>query len=455
MSQSRRTLDISTASSARGERRPLLVGVILVVLFYAAALPTMLLNLGPSSRGAQDQDIFHLPAIRQFIREWPHPDLSDYPSATTPGYHLFAAALAHWTSSSTTALRLIGSLFTAGLLFTLGFAVGRKMRWQEALIVCLPMVCSIYVFSAGAFLLPDNAGWWGVLAAMLIALRPKVDAWTYIAGGIVLLTTVFVRQIHLWAAAPLIMAALLGSAQEPRDAQPLAQRAERVGWMLLAIIPSLALLLWFRRLWHGNLVPPNQVTATTGGNPAAPAMILGLAAVAAVFFIGYLLIPWQRSAGESKPASRVGNSWLAIGAVIGLLIGILPRTDYDTTAGRFSGLWNAAKHLPTFMHRSPLIIALATLGGIATAAWLAALTRRQRWIWLTAAAAFAAAQTTAANAWQRYDEPFILIAAALSTGTIIESSDANPSTTRIARMAWVGPLLLAMIGALVALRGMR
>jgi len=452
MSPSSTTFDASISLADAGKRRPLLAAIVLVALFYAGALPVIFLNVAPSSRAAWDQNIFHLPVIRQFIAQWPHPDLRDYISATTPGYHLFIAAVARWTSQSESAIRLIGSLFTAGLLFTLGFAVGKRMRWWEALIVCLPMVCSIYVFSSGAFLLPDNAGWWGVLAVMLIALRPKVDAWTYVLGGAVLLATVFVRQIHLWAAAPLIIAAFIGSEEKTTELHWFTDRAERACWMLLAVVPSVALLLWFGRLWHGHLVPPNQVTLTSGGNPAAPAMILSLCAIAAVFFIGYLFIPWQRSTDQTSAAPRRPVSALAVGALFGFLVGILPHTSYDSTAGRFSGIWNAVSHLPTFVNRSPLIIALATAGGLAVAAWLAALPPRQRWIWATAAIAFAAAQSSAANAWQRYDEPFILMAAALSAGTIVAD---NPSATRVARLAWLGPLLLAMMGAYVTVRGMR
>ena len=38
-----------------------------------------------------DQRDYHLPVILEFARTLPTPDLSDYNSATTPGYHLLMA----------------------------------------------------------------------------------------------------------------------------------------------------------------------------------------------------------------------------------------------------------------------------------------------------------------------------------------------------------------------------
>ena len=40
------------------------------------------------------------------------------------------------------------------------------MSWMRvsAGALVLPLAVSLYIFSAGAWILPDNAGWWGVLA---------------------------------------------------------------------------------------------------------------------------------------------------------------------------------------------------------------------------------------------------------------------------------------------------
>lgn len=457
MTATHRPTNESPAARPTADRHPWTVAIVLLTLFYAVAIPVILLNLGAHSRGAADQNDWHLPVIRQFMTQWPRLDLADYASSTTPGYHLLVATAGWFTSPSLDALRLIGSIFTAGLLLTLGLWVGRRMRPVAAIIVCLPVLCSIYVFSSGAYLLPDNAGWWAVLGVMLIALRQKVDRWTFLTGAFVLLLTVLIRQINLWTAAPLLAAAIAGCDQpqnSPRSGRiegpppdpailhkskftdPLA----RLVLMLLAILPAILVLLWFRHVWNGNLVPPNQRLYTTGGNAAALAVILSITAGIGVFFGGYLL------PGLRRP-------WIIIaGACAGIIAGALPRTTYDVAARRFSGVWNAVPHFPYILGgtRSPLIILLSGLGGAVVVAWLCALPRRPRIIWAAAGLAFVAAQLTSANPWQRYYEPFILIAAALSAPAI-----ANEWPQKIPRWSILGPLFLAIACATITAVGLR
>src|SRR5690606_36064828 len=55
------------------------------------------------TRARADEQNYHLPAVLHFAEQLPLPDLSDYPSATTPGYHLLlslaakGAGFAGWT----------------------------------------------------------------------------------------------------------------------------------------------------------------------------------------------------------------------------------------------------------------------------------------------------------------------------------------------------------------------
>jgi len=66
-------------------------------------------------RGAFDQLNYHEQVIRRFVEQWPAPDLSDYLSATTPGYHLALAAFAEYAGESAVALRLAGEREDADL----------------------------------------------------------------------------------------------------------------------------------------------------------------------------------------------------------------------------------------------------------------------------------------------------------------------------------------------------
>ena len=277
-------------------------------MLIAFAWP-LILGGAQHGRGALDERDFHLPAIRTFADQWPHFDFSDYLSATTPGYHVVLATIDRWIANDRRVLELFGSLFTLGFLATLGIAAARRLDVFASVICCLPVIASLYIFSAGVWLLPDNAAWWGILAVILIALRRPVDAGTFIAGGAVLLALVLVRQSGLWTAAPLCAAAWLGdgdtafSFDSKRATFP--ERFGRLVRMGLAILPSIAVLLMFFHLWHGT-VPPRFQHATfnsppvSGANPATPAAVLAEVGVVAFFFIGMLLPRFSELARQNR-----------------------------------------------------------------------------------------------------------------------------------------------------------
>jgi hypothetical protein len=127
------------------------------------------------------------------------------------------------------------------------------------------------------------------------------------------------------------------------------------------------------------------------------------------------------------------------GATAGLLMAAIPRTDYSRDAGRWGGLWNIVAHVPTFFGRSPLIVALAAVGGGILALWLFVLPTRSRWIFATALLAFTAAHSASGQAWQRYDEPLLLMVFPLMFVELNRRS-AKPMT---GARAYAGPVLLA------------
>ena len=195
-------------------------------------------------------------------------------------------------------------------------------------------------------------------------------------------------------------------------------------WTALALIPALAVLGGFAWIWHG-LQPGSQRPLVSGMNPACPVMALAVAGCLGVFFL-------PLSANRLKGRGWV--RWAVGGAIIcGVFAALIP-TSYDYDAGRYSGIWNIARRLPGFGDRSPFMITLAALGGAVILLWLAALSPRERWIWAAAALAFGLSQFATHNAFQRYDEPMILIAAALSLRNIAAGAP---------KWAWAGPIILA------------
>lgn len=425
-------------------------------LFLAAAVPLMVVNLR-RGRGQFDQEVFHAKVIARFVHDWPRVDLSDYLSATTPGYHLVMAAVSKVGLDSLLAMKFVSSIFTIALLWLLERAVRRRLeaheratgqptpRWLPLALVA-PVVGSMYVFIPGVWLQPDNAGWLGVLVMLLIALRERFDRVSLIAGCATLTLLVWTRQSHVWAAGLLWVAAWLGSGP---GAPPIAlltrARIARTVLALVASLPAIASLAYFYKLWGGLTPPSFHKQHAAGFNFATPAFALALIAIFSHFFLAWLA-PGLAALGKSIR----GRVVMAAAVAAGLLLAVLPETTYVYEA-RSTGLWNVIKALDQRGvvlggRTSPLMVALAPLGALCVAAWLAHLVSAQRvreaWIMGLGLAGFIAAQTANTNAWQRYLEPMLLIVMALMAAMLPRP---------VVRWAWMGPALLGLLlGALTA-----
>ncbi|MFI5379949.1 MAG: hypothetical protein ACHRHE_11675 [Tepidisphaerales bacterium] len=408
-------------------RPGLMAGAVLSLLFLLAAVP-LILARDDLGRGAYDQRVYHLPAIRQFAAQLPTPNLRDYPSATTPAFHLVMAAVDRWLSDDPRILQLIASLFTVALLMLLAAATARTAGTTRAIALGLPLASSLYVFSSGVWLLPDNAAWLGLLAVLLLAMREPLDGHTLVAAGLAMLLLVLTRQIHLWAIALFWTAAWLSPANRPR-------------WLAittLAMLPAIAAVAAFVYAWHGA-VPPSLREAHQHLNFAVPAVVLCLIAIVSAAMAGFLVPAWPRI----RPAIR----WVLLGILVGLILGSAPESSYSFESGRSSGIWNIVRRLPVICNRSPLIVLLSALGGGLSAAWIIALGRHRGTILLVAWAAFSLAHTTGANAWQRYFEPFVLMTLVLAAAWI--------SGRTAPRWALAGPAALALLLAAVTVLSLR
>jgi len=111
--------------------------------------------------------------------------------------------------TSETVMRLLGAVFAVALVgLTAGYVRRRGCSWLETVLLALPLAVSLYTFSSGAWLLPDDAAWLAVLGILIIALGPTRRAWLF--GGVVLLALVLGRQNQIWAIAPLMASAWIG-----------------------------------------------------------------------------------------------------------------------------------------------------------------------------------------------------------------------------------------------------
>lgn len=449
-------MDQTTGFSTGRYRRSIFAATLLAPLaFLALALPLIFNGLN-KGRGAADSLNYHEKAIRTFASQLPHPDFSDYLSATTPGYHLFVSIFARYVCDQRFCLQLVSAAISAILIATLASACAWRMRRAMSpfavLAVCLPFICSIYVLSSGVWLLPDNAAWLALVCVLLLALRRSQHFGTWVVAGALLVVLVFTRQIHLWAAAIIWLGAWLG-AGAARSESPLFSRHDiggrtipritRTAIAFLLTLPAFVVLYAFYRLWGGLTPPSFKPMHGVSVQWAGPAFDLSLLAIAGSFYFEF----WR--AGFKKLAKEQFVLLAAV-AASGLALAVIPSTTENPAAGRVTGIFHAVKVLPVIAgHTSLLIAPLAALGAVILFSFLRAMNPRARWIMLGALGGFSIANSVNPQLWQRYHEPFILMWIILASSLAVWGG----SAARPGRLAYLGPLALAVLLAAVSVRG--
>jgi hypothetical protein len=413
---------------------------IVVIVLVLLTWPTII-SCNLNGRGAADDLNFHWLAIQQFAQQWPHPDLSDYVSATTPGYHLILAPFAEMGIGHM-GIQLIASGWTIALFGLLAWVVSARFG-PKTLVVMLPMLLSMYVLFPGIWLLPDNAGWFGVLAILLLALKPDPSWKTWVLSGLILLGLIWMRQIHIWVAGVIWLGAWLGSdAQTPDLKHLFSSTIERTGRSIIAVactVPAIAALVWFVLMW-GGLVPPTFQGMHQGPNLATPGFILLQLAILSVFFLPML---WSRL----KETWKYNGRWILLAIIVGGVLGLVPHSSYSYDAGRYSGWWNLIAKFPVIADRSPFFVLGSIFGSVALVVWLNLVSKREAWIWLGAFVGFTLAQSANFESWQRYHEPMLLmmILLILARSNVVERS---------IRSVMVGSVLLAMVLGSLTLNAM-
>ncbi|MBX9735797.1 MAG: hypothetical protein K2X32_02630 [Phycisphaerales bacterium] len=479
------------------------------------------------TRAKFDQDLFHLRVIRQFATELPSPDLSNYLSATTPGYHLVLSMFVRVMDPIESTLRLFGAVFSVWLvLVLLGAALGRHSRvadgdsrgsiFLRGLVsgaLVLPLLASSYVLQSAIYLLPDNAAWLLVLITMLLALgltRAAVGVRALVPCAIVVVLLVLTRQIHIWAAAPIWVGALVSAAGSRRgssaalrgrgsdDPATVADEiaigdllraipSRAVIMSIVATLPAFAVLGYFVWLW-GGIAPPlfraatnpaaasgaADATAVTGISPATPVLILALIGIFGTFYsVWFVRASIERATGLLRKIDGLIETLkvAAISAGVAGVIALVPPTVWSSPT-RKGALWEITRkfeggrsiggvRLPRLVlgdHTNLVMWALAVLGGAVLGVLWRAVDGRSRWVLATGLIGFTAAQSAQALSWQRYVEPFVLMWLVLCVCCLRGSgSGASGAAAASESGAWrravvdaTGPVVLAVMLAAIA-----
>jgi hypothetical protein len=346
-----------------------------------------------------DEAQFHLPTIEQYAAELPAPNLREHGAAMGPLYHL-ALAIPARLGAELELLRLLTLLCaTMGVLIafeaTAGSSVGRAAAAAMAL--------SPYYVGAAVRLSTDD-----VALALVLAALVALDRGRFALAAALAVLAVWTRQIHVWLAVPLLARAW----GDPRR-------------MLGALAPVGAVLVLVA-LW-GGLVPPAFQKGHVGARLNLDVLVLVLAAsgVYAIFFGASLL----RALGDLRPRAID----LGVAGVAGAALLAVHPVAYSADPRRWGGaVLSLAGRFPDVLGTDLLLWGLVPLGAVALLLVVRAALLAERSAWAFAIPAFVLCNLASDRAYQKYYEPFLVIAMGVALGRRDESL-----------RAWWGPAVLA------------
>ncbi|MSR43859.1 MAG: hypothetical protein EXS15_00660 [Phycisphaerales bacterium] len=408
-----------SSPNARGPIRPL---IILLLLFVVLVWPVILFG-GDHTSESDDQNRHHLVVIREAVQSITGADgapsigvfLCDYPSATSPGYHMALALFDAVGMGHVTLLRVMSSLCGFALVVVLWKILCRALDAWTALACTAPLLCSPYFLSGSMWLTTDVASLLFVVVVIGSLLHwhatPNHSARRSVQRGLFASLAVLVRQSSIWIVGPMLLWGWwINSTEELwRNRWPLkrARSAPFVGWVIGLALPvaTLGLLV---TMWGGLMPPAYRSLHNAGLNLATPAFALSLVALWG--------LPFAAALHDFKAApSALSIRSITIAAGIGLMLAIVPHTSYDQAAGRWGGpLWSVVQATPSIAGRSLVLLALAPLGGAVVAALLRGATERGNarcgWMLVASLVCMVSALSVNTQCWERYvDLPLLAL----------------------------------------------
>ncbi|MFO0784068.1 MAG: hypothetical protein U0636_10340 [Phycisphaerales bacterium] len=356
-----------------------------------------------------DQTQYHAKVIQEFASQWPHCDLVNYQSATSPGWHLLLAALLKM-GASMQVLRWVNAATGVLLLLVATTTAARWARPRTAACLFMPLALSPYAVGGSAWITTDVPA----LLCMTVALAATTRApvWKPRTAGIWATLAVAVRQPFAWLALPMVWRGMQDAGRSATaDAQP-RSLAVVFAWAALPIL-LLGVLVW---QWHGLMPPAYRSLHDAGANPAGVVVLLALTACWGGPLAAILLWQAWRAKNHEQPWMDFTLRWAAAAAALALLYTLAIHTNYSKEDGRWAGpIWSLVNHAPTLGGtRSSVLLVLAPLGAATLAVlWRCALRRHLGQVavlFMLSLACVAAANTANSQAWERYaDLPLLVL----------------------------------------------
>lgn len=407
--------------------------IVTVSIFYCFFFFIHSLNL-EIGRAFDDQMHFHIPVVQHFIEGG---TIGDYQAAVAPGFYLILAYIAKALNLYLFGIQLINSAFMAILLVLL--VKDLHQRFPQRLLsiaLILPLLSSVYILPSAVWVLPDN------LALLLLYLFIKrmesldraEESQLIIKEGaiaaILLVGIVLCRQNYIW----LVSIPFAYSVWYLRCGDSF--KASMFGSSILPAILALGYLVY---IWEG-LVPPSFQGIHQRLSFSAPAFFLTVLGCYSTFFLPLLI---QSINNETIQRGK----WLIAALVVGaMILALAVPTNYSFDNGRYSGLWNIAKVLPSINGRSVFILGGSILGAISLLLWGALLPKKRRFIISLSIFAFVISLVANAFVFERY------MAGVIYLFFVIILCASHRREVKLTRISTVGMILFFVLNTLLLVR---
>jgi hypothetical protein len=410
---------------------------LLAIPFLAGIVVLQGLTVEIDTFHGSDARVYQVPTILQLSERL---DLSDYPSAQTPLFHLVMAGWGELVGFELWKLRLLNVVISYGMALALLRLLRRAtpLGGLPAFALTSAFVLSPYVFGASFTLLTDNL-------AILFALVALERIHTYAhedslgAFGVACLAiaaAVLTRQSLLWLVPVAAFFLIRPTRRVGRTRPPLRVGRVAAGGALLslALVPLAALVIE----WNG-LVPPSADPASCGlctdrpgvGPDELTLRTLGFSVALLGMYAALVLGRsfWRRLRRLRTPVGRAASVALAAAgkrprmpvgllagaAAVGVALLLVSPLEYMPARPGVQGdagyLWRLADEVPTVLGSSLAFWLLVPLGALAGAL----LARRAGWTSLPSVylGAFLLGTLPVNLVYQKYFDPFMLLAVAL------------------------------------------
>jgi hypothetical protein len=398
-----RTMAVRRALPAADPRwlHPLLLAI--PFLIGVAALRGLTVEI--DTFHGSDARVYQLPTILQLSERL---DFSSYPSAQTPLFHVVMAGWGKLVGFDLWKLRLLNVAISYAAVLAMLRLLRRAtpLRPWQVFALTLVFALSPYFFGASFTLLTDNLAILFALLALERIDRFRSDA-SLVTFGVACLAiagAVLTRQSFLWLV--LVAGWFLVRSAAPRD-------RKAIGAVLLgaALVPFAALVVdW------GGLVPPGADPSSCGlctDRPGVGRDSLTLRTVGfTIALIGaYAAVIFGPGLVRRPPRRRIPLIPLLAGVLLLAVSPLVYKPIQPGLAGDAGYLWKVSDWVPVALGSSLLFWLLVPLGCVA--AYLLARRAGLGSLATVYLAAFLAAALPVGLVYQKYFDPFALLALAL------------------------------------------